>query len=199
MCTSAPKDNSAQIAREEEDKRQKDVAAGKVAIDNAFARFTPDFYDKLRQDNLAYYMPQLDEQYGRAKRTTTLGLGRQGIRDSSAGARTMGDLVKLNQQQRLNVGNQALTAANQARDEMSRSKADLYAQNSAVADPSASAASAIARSNALYSPLPLSPLADLFTSFTGQFANAVQAERYGYRGWGTGLFAPSPTASSVVT
>lgn len=198
MCTSAPKDNSAKIAREEEDRRQADIAKGKASIDSSFARFTPDFYRRLKDDQLAYYMPQLEDQFGRAKRTTLLGLGRQGIKDSSAGARTMGDLFKLNQRNRLDIGNNALAAANQARDEMSRSKADLYAQNSAVADPAASAASAVARADALYSPLPLSPLADLFAGFTGQFANAAQAERYGYRGWGTGLFAPPTTASSVV-
>lgn len=200
MCfPKAPKDNSAKIAREEEEKRAADVAKGKAAIDAAFARFSPGFYDRMRNDYVAHYEPQIDDQFGRAKRTTILGLGRQGIRDSSAGARTFADLLKLNQRNRLDIGNSALSAANQARDEMSRSKADLLAQNSAVADPAAAAASAVARSDALYAPLPTQPLADLFSAFTGQFANAVLAERQGYRGWGTGLFAPPRTASTVVT
>src|SRR5690606_41058999 len=89
-----PKDRSAEIARQQEEERQRRIAAGKQRIDEIFAGFNDEFFDTAQNNYLNYYMPQLDDQFGRAREKTTAGLYRTGQIQGSSGARTMADLFK---------------------------------------------------------------------------------------------------------
>ena len=56
MCTSKPpKDNSAQIARQQEAERQARIAEGQTAIDTSFGNFNDDFFQGY-QDQYTNYL-----------------------------------------------------------------------------------------------------------------------------------------------
>src|SRR3546814_8539380 len=94
MCIGGktPKDNSAEIARQQEEARQQRIRDGQSAIDTNFAQFNDPYFDDYRQDYMAYYQPQLDRQYQNARRKSVLGLHSTGNLSSSAGAGKLGDL-----------------------------------------------------------------------------------------------------------
>lgn len=196
MCMfGGSKDNSAAIAREEEAKRQKNILKGRGEIDSAFKGFNAEFFDRIKNSALSYYLPQLNQQYGDAKRTTLLNLARGGISGSSAGARVLGKLATQDQQARLDVANQAASRRDASKADYANAKSDLYAQNTAAADPAAAAATASARADALLAPVSYSPLGALFGNIVSQGSNAISAERQGYTGWNTGLFTPNAGGS----
>ena len=198
MCFGGAKDKSAEIARQEEAKRQRNILKGRGEIDARFKRFNSEFFDRIRQSALDFYMPQAEDQYADAKRTTLLNLARNGISGSSAAARTLGKLAKQDQQARLEIANQASSLRDQSKADYANAKSDLYAQNTAAADPAAAAATAAARADALFAPVAYSPLGQLFGNIVSQAGNAVSAERQGYQGWQTGLFAPKAGGSARV-
>src|SRR3546814_2340849 len=73
-----PKDNAAEIARQQEEARQQRIRDGQSAIDTNFAQFNDPYFDDYRQDYMAYYQTQLDSQYQHARRKSVLGLHRPG-------------------------------------------------------------------------------------------------------------------------
>lgn len=166
MCTSKPKrDNSAEIARQEEARRQARIAEGKGSIDQAFAGFNDDFYTGYQDDYTNYYNPQLDDQYGDAAKKLTLRLARSGNLTGSVGATQLADLQKYYDDQKLAITGNATTATNDLRGSVDSRLSQLYADNRAAADPG-SATSAAASAAESLQPAPLSsPLGNVFANF----------------------------------
>jgi len=176
MCMSSPKmpvDNSAQIAREEEAKRQARIAEGRSAIDSAFNSYNDDFYNNYQQDYIGYYTPQLDDQYGDARKRLTLQLAKTGNLTSSAGANQMGDLQEYYNQQQTGITNQALNAVNDLRGNIDARKSQLYADNRSAADPGSAAAAAASAAGSLTPSMPQSPLANVFADFFSNLGNST--------------------------
>src|SRR4030095_9289122 len=90
----SPKDNSAQLARQAEIERQGKIKEGRVAIDKQFTGFGPDYYRKVSDNYSGFYVPQLNEQFDKARKALTFNLSRSGNLNASAGARSLGDLRK---------------------------------------------------------------------------------------------------------
>jgi len=200
MCfsPSIPADNSAEIARKQEQERQDRIDAGRSRIDETFAKFDDPYFKQVEDNYTGYYMPQLEDQYQEARRKKVLGLSRSGNLNSGSGARQLSDLFGAYEDNRSLVGNSALDAANRARSDVEGSRSDLYSQNRSAADPSAAQSSALARAGTLTPPQSYSPLGDMFSKFIDNGATAVQAERAGYNGWNTGLFNSGTGGSSRV-
>ena len=75
MCSKKPKkDKSAEIARQEEAKRQARIAQGQRGIDSAFSGFNDEFYGNYGKQYSDYYNPQLNDQYSDAVKRLTLQL-----------------------------------------------------------------------------------------------------------------------------
>src|SRR4051812_7589173 len=91
---SVPKDNSADIARQEEEARQGRIKTGTESIDSAFSQFNDPYFEKYQNDYTSNYTPQLSDQYNEAYRKMVLGLSHNGNLSSSEGARTIGNLKK---------------------------------------------------------------------------------------------------------
>jgi hypothetical protein len=75
-------------AKQKENKRQARLDQGKGIIDTMFSNenFGDPFYDKYKNAELAYTMPQLQTQYDTAKNNMTYDLARAGtLRSSAAG------------------------------------------------------------------------------------------------------------------
>jgi hypothetical protein len=172
MCTSKPpKDNSAQIARAEEAKRQARIAEGQTGIDTAFTGFNDEFYDKYNNDYTGYYAPQLDDQYSDAVKRLTLQLAQSGNLTGSVGATQLSDLQKHYDQQKLAITNQGQSAVQALRSNIDNKKSQLYADNRAAGDPGAASAAAASAAQFLQPTAPSSPLANVFGDFFSNLGN----------------------------
>lgn len=187
MCLfgqSTPHDNSAEIARQQEEERQAKINAGKTKIDEAFNVFDPAYYDKFQKAYTDNYNPQVDKQFTDARQGVRYNLARKGTLDATAGQKAFGDLVDSYDEKRRQVASNALEATNKIRTAVEQNKSDLYNQNTASADPNLSAISAVGRAGSLSSPQAYSPLGDLFSGLvnsTGSYlAGRNQALPVGY-------------------
>lgn len=203
MCFASrpPQDNSAELARQQEQERQTRINEGKSSIDKAFSVFDPAYYDKFKADYTGYYDPQVDKQFTNARQDLKYNLARAHTQDSTAGQKAFSDLTEGYGDQRRAVESKAQEASNNIRSQVESNKSDLYAQNSASADPSLTAISAVGRAGSLQTPPSFSPLADLFAGLTNAGAAYVagsnKALPAGYsRAFASGL--PSASGSSYV-
>lgn len=184
MCNSKPpRDNSAEIARQQEAERQARISEGQTAIDDAFSGFNDDFYNQYREDYTGYYNPQLNDQYGDARKRLTLQLAKTGNLTSSAGAKQMADLEQYYNTQQTGITNQALDAVNTLKGNIDARKSQLYSDNRAAADPGNAASAAASAATALQPTPPSSPLANTFADFFTNLGNSTaiynQSRPYG--------------------
>lgn len=194
MCFSKPpQDNSAEIARQQELERQQRIQQGRASIDEAFSVFTPEYFDKYQQDYLGYYNPQVDEKYEDTQSKLRYNLARAGTLDSTPGLNAFGDLADAYTDQRRAVQSDALDASNKIRTSVEQNKSDLYAQNTAAADPSLAAIQAVGRAGSLQTAPSYSPIGDIFSGLANAGASYMygqnQALPAGYRQ----KFAPGAT------
>lgn len=187
MCfaPSLPKDNSAEIARQQADEREAKITQGKQSIDSAFGVFDPQYYQKYQDAYTANYDPQVDKQFTEARKGLKYNLARAGTTDSTGGQKSFGDLVTSYDDARRDVASQAVDATNQLKSNVEQQKSDLYNQNSASADPSLSAISAVSRAGSLATPATYSPIGDLFSGIVNgagaYYAGQNQALPAGYK------------------
>jgi len=201
MCMSAPKDNSAEIARQQEDERQARITAGTAKVNDAFGGFNDDYYAGIGKSYLDYYNPQLDRQYNRAREALTYQLADSGNLDSSAAARKFGDLTSDYGVQKQTIANQAEGEKQGLRGQVEDNRGDLIRQLETGAGVDTTAASAMARANSLSKPAAYSPLGDLFSQYTGALRTNAAMQGAGYPGIG-GIprrQVPQTSSSSVKT
>jgi len=188
MCTSKPpKDNSAAIARKEEEARQARIAEGQTGIDQAFTGFNDDFYNKYNSDYTGYYAPQLDDQYGDAVKRLTLQLAQSGNLTGSVGAKQLSDLQKNYDTQKMAITNQGQSAVQALRGNIDQRKSQLYADNRSAADPGAASAAASSAAVALQPGAPSSPLANVFGDFFNNLGNVAAISNARKYSQGTGV------------
>ena len=180
MCGPTPsQDNSAALARQQEQERQQRINEGKAKIDDAFSVFTPQYFNQFKNDYLAYYNPQVDDQFGDARKGLRYNLARAGTQDSTAGQKAFSDLTENYGDRRREIASKALEATNNIRSQVEQNKGDLYSQNTASADPSLAAIQAVGRAGSLQSPPAFSPLADLFSGAAGAGAAYYAGQQRG--------------------
>lgn len=190
MCTSKPpKDNSAEIARQQEAARQARITEGQSVIDNAFANYNDDFYNNYQQDYLGYYTPQLNDQYNDARKKLTLQLAQTGNLTGKVGADQFADLENFYNQQQLDLTNRAQGATNDLRSNVDSRLSQLYADNRAAADPGSATSAATSAAQALQPSAPTSPLGAVFGNFFSDLGNvaAIQNRNQTYSGQGSGV------------
>lgn len=198
MCFKTPKDNSADIARREEEERKQRIAEGRTRIDKIFSQFGPDYYSGAEQSYLDYYKPQLDDQYDNAKKKTIAGLYKSGNIQGSAGAETLADLFKDYNRHARAIADQAIGQREKLRADVARSRSDLIAQLEGGAGIESVAQSANARAAALTQPQPYSPIADLFAQWTNTYATNKEMQARGYPGMTMPGFGGSSSSSMSV-
>ncbi len=204
MCldwfSSAPEDNSAEIARQQEAARQARIDSGLTQIEDVFSKFDDGYYGGVSQSYLDFYNPQLEDQYDDARRGLTLSLARTGNLNSSSGARKIGELTELFNKNQAQIGNQAVDVGHQARGSVESSRDELTNQLYASANPESAVDSALSRADFLSRPQVYSPLADAFGSFVDTVATGMLAEKQGYRGFNSGLFnLPKGGSAKVIS
>ena len=187
MCFggSVPQDNSAELARQEEEARQARIEAGKTAIDEAFTGFDDNYYNTITGDYENYYNPQLETQYTDAMQSLTKKLAGSGNLTSSYGAKMLGDLREKYAEQQASIADQALAAANTLRSNVASSKNSLYSQNQTAADPTLASEQAAAATEGLQAEQTFTPLGDLFSSFLNNVATNASLGAAGYNNYTT--------------
>ncbi len=157
-------DRYAQEQRAAEQARQARIKTGVAELDRQFAGFDDAFYNKQRDAYMRFAMPQVNQQYDDAFRGLTYALSRQGIKQSSEGARRFGNLSGDFDVARQGVVNQADQAVKGARRDIEGARSNLVADLYATGDPQAAASSAARQAIYLAQPLPVSPIGQLFTT-----------------------------------
>lgn len=192
MC-GGPKDNSAEIARQQEQKRQARIAAGRSEVDQTLSGFDDDFFKQRSDEYAAHYLPQVDRQFEDARDTSVKGLARQGALGSSWGARMMADLSRAYETNRGDIANRAVDTARQTRSSIEGVRGDLYGQLEAGLSPGDAASRAALAAEQYQTASDYSPLGDLFAGQLGQFGNAAILQQQGYRGTGLNFLNPGGT------
>ena len=191
MCIfGAPKDNSAQIAREQEEQRRARITEGTSSINSAFAGFDDSFFGGIEQSANDFFNPQIDRQFDRTRETLIKNLARQGNLNASTGARQLADLDTAGQEQRVTFADKARGFATDSRADVENNRADLLRQLQASADPSAAAATSAAQAQLLSAPPTFSPIGDLFTKFGRNAEVQIENARRGFNNPASLIFKP---------
>lgn len=196
--------NEAEQARADEQARQESIRLGTENVNGIFdSQFTDDYFGDIRQGYINYADPQVQEQKAKADKELLFAMDRAGQTEGSARASLAGDLQKQYELQSQKVRDDALSYEGQARTGVEDARSGLINTLNATGDAEGAASSAIARSEALSQPAAYSPVASLFSDFTGALNTQAAAERAYYYGGGTpppvqtGLFAPKSSSVSV--
>lgn len=155
--------------------RQAAIKTGNANIDSAFAQFNDPYFQKFEDAYKGYYNPQVDSQYADADGVMEAGLARNGIDRSSIAATKHGQLFSAYGDERAAIGDAAHAGAQDLRGKVSNEKSNLYAENSASADPAQASTQALASATSLVTPPAFSPLGQLFGNFLQPFTQYAQS------------------------
>ncbi|MEY9428126.1 hypothetical protein ABH975_003441 [Bradyrhizobium ottawaense] len=188
-------------AKQKEADRQARLNVGKEAIDKLFGadNFGDAFYNKYNKASLDYTLPQLDTQYGKAKRDMTYDLARAGTLRSTAAGEAQGYLENEKAVNEAALRVKADTDTASLRQSIASQQQQAYNQLYATEDPAVAANAAThAVANAQIQQPNISPLGDLFkpliigaTSGLGSYVSDA--------GLYKNLKANSPTGSGSLT
>jgi hypothetical protein len=121
-------DQQAALTNEWQTGRAAEQATAAGDINNAFASFTPAYYDQHTKDYLAYYQPQVDKQYASAENAMTYGLARTGNLQSQTAASQTADLAGQKATEQTNLNNQAISSTSALQSNVASAKSNLMSQ-----------------------------------------------------------------------
>lgn len=179
-------------AADRERARQNNITAGYNQIQSIFGGFNDDFYNQRNTAFMDYAAPQLEDQYADAVKNLTYALSRNGRLDSSTAGDQKAQLQKKYDQQKLALSDKGRQYANDARNSVERSRSDLVALNSNLADPASIAVEAQNRLAGLQAMPSFEPLSPLFINIGEGLGTQADLERRSQARYNTGLFTPSP-------
>jgi microcystin-dependent protein len=168
----------AQEAKDKENLRQARLAQGKGAIDQLFgnANFDDRFYNKYRDANLNYSLPQLEDQYGKSKTGLNYDLARAGTLRSTMAGFAQGDLLKQKGVNEAAIRAKADTDTAALRQSIASQQNQAYNQLYATEDPTVAAnTAATSVAGAQLSQPNLQPLNAVFTPVAIGLGTALSA------------------------
>lgn len=180
---------------QQQQERQTRIKTGQGSIDQAFSQFNQPYFDQYRNDYTASRNPEIDSQFNNAQDKMTATLEDRGLLRSTVGANSIGELNRQRDVARGNVANEAFDLANGFKQSVDKSKGDLYALNTASADPSLIATQAQGASTALIPPQATKPLGDLFASVLAPVAAYAKGSMYAPGGYGRPGYSSAPPTS----
>jgi hypothetical protein len=170
--------------------------------DTGGTAFDQKFYDNRKQAYLNNYMPQLGDQFKKARETMAYALARAGLTRSSVAADQYTDLDKTRQIQEGTLGAQAEADVTNLRGQVEDARTGLIHDLNASADPAGTANTALARTQQIAgTPVSYSPLGDIFSGVASGIGNFVTGVRQANVTNLAGLNArvPRPTNQSGVS
>jgi len=167
-------------------------------INNAFAGFTPQFYQGVGQAYQNYQMPLLQQQYQSNKDQTGFKLADQGLQNSSQAQNMYNQLNQANSQGQQQIAQGALGQQQTLQQQVSNEQANLIGQAQTATNPSAIGQQAISNAASFAAPSSFQPLGQMFNNYATQYLGNQQNNAYnpatlallsqygGYGGYGGG-------------
>lgn len=178
-------------ARASEEERQNRVNQGMTNIDNAFAKFDQPYFDTYSKKLVNYWLPDIDRQFDDANNKLAFAFGSTNPGGSSASAKAFADL-KVDKDRRIQEAyDNSVGEANKLRQNIDNQRGAVTSQLNATSDFYSAGDAAVRAADTLSSEPVFSPLGDLFTNITDQYATAQQAARTGAPGWGFNIGGPA--------
>lgn len=170
-------------ATEKEFRRQVANIQGAKKIDNAYAGFTPEFYQKRAKDFEAAQMPQLSEQYNQTRNAMGFNLANRGLMNGSAAEKNWTDLATTMTKAKQNVSDAGIATANDLQNQVQNSKNQQLNYLYQSSDPGGATAQATATAAGFRTPSAIPQLANQFSSllnqyYTGQLINNYRPVSY---------------------
>lgn len=175
-------------ARADQQRKSAALRTGMGNIDNAFAGFNDDYFAKLSQNYRDYAKPQLDDQYGEAKKNIVYSLARKGNLNSTVNGDQMALLDRQYANNETGLEGAASDVANSARRDVQSNKDAVIAQLNTSYDSDAATTEALARAKAVATPISFSPLGQLFTNVSAIAAQNKIAQDSNPANYGARLF-----------
>ncbi len=182
--------------RDRENEAEDRLAKGKQRIEDEFnGAFKPEFFNNYAQQLMDYWRPDIDRQYSDAQKQLNYGFANTQPGGGSVAADAFGRLKEGYDKALLQASDRSQGQANELRSSIEGQRSALRNQLAAGADPSVVVQDAVGTINNIPRSPTYSPLGDLFSNLTGQFAVAQQAARAGYPGWGFSIGPGNPSAA----
>ena len=196
--------DAADAMREQQQQQQANIASGLGSINQAFAGFTPEFYQQRAADYTKFATPQLATQSAQMWRQLTGKLANQGLLKSGAAGRLGSQLQTQVGTQQQGIASAAQDQANQLQKSVEDQRSNLISQNSAGNDPLSTAQAALGQAASLSAPSTFAPLGNLFSTFGNMYlANQVSSGQpvspYLYGSTGSNLLGQAVQSSSPRT
>lgn len=168
-------EKAAADARERETQRQGRLQTGVSEInrqfdstaENAYGGFNDAYYNKFRQAQLDYYMPELDKQFAKAKENLAFDHARAGTSNSSMASKNLADLAYQRDLNAADITSRADNATGEQRRNVNSQKQALISQLYSTENPE------VASNLALNSVRTLQNQQPQFSSIGELFKNAV--------------------------
>lgn len=196
MCFSSSDGGAAERARAEEEARQGRIKAGTAAINEKFAGFDDQFYEKRKQEFADFANPDVQRQYKDAQGGVLYGLARSGNLASSERARQLGVVDRERDTATMRVADKGAEYANNARTQVESNRTDLINQVNATGDSTLAANQAMNRAATLRPSPAFEGLGSLFENSGSIIKAGRQAEYYNPGAPGVGALFGKPGKSS---
>jgi hypothetical protein len=193
-------DGGAADARAAEEERQANVRAATDRINTTFTQFDDPFDQGRERAFLDYANPQLDDQYGKARRDLIFALANAGTTRSSVAGQQLADLERDYGLRKVEVADQARGYAQQARGDVEAARGGLIQQAVATGDAALAGTGAVNEANRLVSAQSFSPLGQVFQNVgagVGAVRRAQDAEAVRGQITGAKLFQPASASTSM--
>jgi hypothetical protein len=188
---------AAAAARAAEEQRQANAQAAIERVNTQFAGFNDDFFRGRETAYSTYAMPQLDDQYGKAREDLFHALQRSGLTNSSVAGQRLAELERDFGLRKQEITDQARSVGQQARSDVEASRASLIGQAQSTADASLTGNQAMAESQRLTAAPSFSPLGQIFANAAAGIGVARNAADTEAMRRGTGARTYQPTAGSA--
>lgn len=159
----------ASIAQQQEQQRQNRIAQGTTAINNAFAGFTPTFYQQRAQAYEDFALPQLSQQYQTNRNQVGFNLANRGLASSSAANKQWSDLARSLGQAKQQIADTGISQAQQLQQGVESQRNTLLNQLYQSADPANAGASAVNVAAGYAQPSTFAPLGNMFAGLANQY------------------------------
>jgi hypothetical protein len=165
-------------AKKQEKNRQKAILEGTAKIDNAFAGYTPDFYNQRALAYQQYALPQLANQYLQTQKAIGFGLANRGLQNSSA---AQGQYSRLNREmgvQKQGIADAGTAQARELQQQVEAQKNTLLGQLYQSANPTLAGQKATSYAASLASPSVFAPLGNMFSNLLNQYYTRQMLSTY---------------------
>jgi hypothetical protein len=161
--------NYASVAAQQEATREANITQGTTAINNAYAGFTPQFYQNYASDYVANEEPQLGQQYQTAKNQIGFNLANRGLSNSGTANTQWDALATTMGQSQQQLVDQGQTASQNLEQNVQASQSNELNTLYNSADPAQAGSSAIATAASFSSTPAVVGLSNMFSNLLNQY------------------------------